>query len=208
MNYRDYNDNELLSYVSENNEEASEILYKKYLPLITNIARKMSLYVKNTGVDVNDLIQEGMLGLSNAISEYSDDKNTIFYTFAKTCIERKIITAVTSARRLKHRPLNDSVPLEASKVTDDNQVFLDEVIGDNKDNPENMLLDSENFNEIISVAKEELTDFEMQVFELRISDFGYKEIAEILEKDIKAIDNALQRIKSKLKKTNIGSING
>ena len=208
MNYRDYNDNELLSYVSENNEEASEILYKKYLPLITNIARKMSLYVKNTGVDVNDLIQEGMLGLSNAISEYSDDKNTIFYTFAKTCIERKIITAVTAARRLKHRPLNDSVPLETSKVTDDNQVFLDEVIGDNKDNPENMLLDSENFNEIVSIAKEELTDFEMQVFELRISDFGYKEIAEILEKDIKAIDNALQRIKSKLKKTNIGSING
>lgn len=208
MNYRDYNDNELLSYVSENNEEASEILYKKYLPLITNIARKMSMYVKNTGVEVNDLIQEGMLGLSNAINEYSDDKNTIFYTFAKTCIERKIITAVTAARRLKHRPLNDSVPLEASKVTDDNQVFLDEVIGDNKDNPENMLLDSENFNEIISLAKEELTDFEMQVFELRISDFGYKEIAEILEKDIKAIDNALQRIKSKLKKINIGSING
>lgn len=208
MNYRDYNDNELLSYVSENNEEASEILYKKYLPLITNIARKMSMYVKNTGVEVNDLIQEGMLGLSNAINEYSDDKNTIFYTFAKTCIERKIITAVTAARRLKHRPLNDSVPLEASKVTDDNQVFLDEVIGDNKDNPENMLLDSENFNEIISLAKEELTDFEMQVFELRISDFGYKEIAEILEKDIKAIDNALQRIKSKLKKINTGSING
>lgn len=208
MNYRDYNDNELLSYVSENNEEASEILYKKYLPLITTIARKMSMYVKNTGVDVNDLIQEGMLGLSNAINEYSDDKNTIFYTFAKTCIERKIITAVTAARRLKHRPLNDSVPLEATKVTDDNQVFLDEVIGDNKDNPESMLLDSENFNEIISVAKEELTDFEMQVFELRISDFGYKEIAEILEKDIKAIDNALQRIKSKLKKINIGSING
>lgn len=207
MNYRDYNDNELLSYVSENNEEASEIIYKKYLPLITTIARKMSMYVKNTGVEINDLIQEGMLGLSNAINEYSDDKNTIFYTFAKTCIERKIITAVTAARRLKHRPLNDSVPLEASKVTDDNQVFLDEVIGDNKDNPENMLLDSESFNEIICVAKKELTDFEMQVFELRISDFGYKEIAEILEKDIKAIDNALQRIKSKLKKINIGSIN-
>lgn len=200
MNYRDYNDNELLSYVSENNEEASEIIYKKYLPLITTIARKMSMYVKNTGVEVNDLIQEGMLGLSNAINEYSDDKNTIFYTFAKTCIERKIITAVTAARRLKHRPLNDSVPLEASKVTDDNQVFLDEVIGDNKDNPENMLLDSENFNEIISIAKKELTDFELQVFELRISDFGYKEIAEILEKDIKSIDNALQRIKLKLKK--------
>lgn len=201
MNYRDYNDNELLSYIAENNEEASEILYKKYMPLVTNIAKKMYIYIRNTGIEVNDLIQEGMLGLSNAIHEYTEDKNTLFYTFAKTCIERKIITAVTAARRLKHKPLNESLPLEATKITDDNLVFLEEIIGDNKDNPENMLLDSENFNEIISLAKKELTDFELQVFELRISDFGYKEIAEILEKDTKAIDNALQRIKMKLKKS-------
>ena len=200
MDYRDYNDNELLSYIAENNEEASEILYKKYMPLVTKAARKMHIYIKNTGMEVNDLIQEGMLGLSNAIREYTEDKNVLFYTFAKTCIERKIITAVTAARRLKHKPLNDSLPLEATKISDDNLVFIEEIIGDNKDNPENMLLDSENFNEIISIAKKELTDFELQVFELRISDFGYKEIAEILEKDIKSIDNALQRIKLKLKK--------
>lgn len=205
MDYRDFNDNELLSYIAENNEEATEILYKKYMPLVTKFAKKMYIYVKNTGVEVNDLIQEGMLGLSNAIHEYNENKNTLFYTFAKTCIERKIITAVTASRRLKHKPLNDSLPLETTKVTDDNLVFLEEIIGDNKENPENMLMDSENFNEIISIAKRDLTDFELQVFELRISDFGYKEIAEILEKDIKAIDNALQRIKMKLKKTIIAS---
>lgn len=207
MDYRDYNDNELLSYIAENNEEASEIMYKKYTPLVTNIAKKMYIYIKNTGIEVNDLIQEGMLGLSNAIHEYSEDKNATFYTFAKTCIERKMITAVTAAKRLKHKPLNDSLPLEATKITDDNLVFLEEIIGDNKDNPESMLLDSENFNEIINIARKELTDFELQVFELRISDFGYKEIAEILEKDIKAIDNALQRIKTKLKKTIVDSSN-
>lgn len=207
MNYREYNDNELLSYIAENNEEASEILYKKYMPLVTTIARKMNIYIRNTGIEVNDLIQEGMLGLSNAIHEYNEDKNTMFYTFAKTCIERKIITAATSARRLKHKPLNESLPLETPKVADDNLVFLEEIIGDNKDNPENMLMDSENFNEIISIAQKELTDFELQVFELRISDFGYKEIAEILDKDIKSIDNALQRIKIKLKKIITNSIN-
>jgi len=200
MNYKDYNDNELLSYISENNEEATEILYEKYMPLVKKTAGKMHLYIKNTGMEVNDLIQEGMLGLSSAIYEYNETKNASFYTFAKTCIERKIITAATAAKRLKHKPLNDSLPLEATKITDDNLVFLEEIIGDNKENPERMLLDSENFNEIIEIAKKELTDFELQVFELRISDFGYKEIAEILEKDIKAIDNALQRIKAKLKK--------
>lgn len=200
MNYKDYNDNELLSYAAENNEDASEILYEKYMPLVKKTAGKIYPYVRNTGMEINDLTQEGMLGLSSAIHEYNEDKNTSFYTFAKTCIERKIITAATAARRLKHKPLNESVPLEATKITDDSLVFLEEIIGDNTENPEHMLLDSENFNEIIEKAKNELTDFELQVFELRISDFGYKEIAEILEKDIKAIDNALQRIKAKLKR--------
>lgn len=206
MDYKDYNDNELLSYIAENNEDASEIIYKKYMPLVTKVARKMYLYAGKTGIEVNDLIQEGMLGLSNAIHEYNESKNASFYTFAKTCIERKIFTAVTATKRLKHRPLNDSLPLEVTRVTDDNLVFLEEIIGDNKENPENMLLDSENFNEILEFAKKELTDFELQVFELRISDFGYQEIANILDKKPKAIDNALQRIKGKLKNKILNNI--
>lgn len=200
MDYKDYNDNELLSYIAENNEDASEIIYKKYMPLVTKIARKMYQYAGKTGIEVNDLIQEGMLGLSNAIHEYNEEKNTSFYTFAKTCIERKIFTAVTATKRLKHRPLNESLPLEVTRVTDDNLIFLEEIIGDNKGNPENMLLDSENFNEILEFAKKELTDFELQVFELKISDFSYQEIADILDKELKSIDNALQRIKGKLRK--------
>ena len=200
MDYREYNDDELLSYIAENNEDATEILYKKYTPLVTKIARKMYLYTNKSGLEVSDLIQEGMLGLSNAICEYNDSKNASFYTFAKTCIERKIISAVTATKRLKHKALNESLPLEVSRVADDNLIFLEEIIGDNKENPEHKLLDIENFNELIEIAKQELTDFELQVFELRISDFGYKEISDILDKDTKSIDNALQRIKNKLKK--------
>lgn len=200
MNYKEYNDDELLSYIAENNEDATEILYKKYMPLVTKLARKMYIYTNKSGLEVSDLIQEGMLGLSSAIREYNDSKNASFYTFAKTCIERKIISAVTATKRLKHKALNESLPLESPRLTDDNLVFLEEIIGDNKENPENMLLDSENFNELLELARKELTDFELQVFELRISDFGYKEIADVLEKDIKSVDNALQRIKNKLKK--------
>lgn len=200
MDYRDYNDNELLSYIAESNEEAGEILYKKYMPLVTSTAKRMYSYSKNNGIEINDLIQEGMLGLSNAINEYNEYKNASFYTFAKTCIERKIITAVTASRRLKHKILNDSLPLEKVGVNDDSVIFLDEIIGDNNKNPENMLLDAENFNELLNIAKCKLTDFELQVFELRVSDFGYKEIADILDKDSKSIDNALQRIRTKLGK--------
>ena len=202
MDYKEYNDSELLSYVAESNEDATELLYKKYTPLVTKIARKMHIYTNNCGIEVNDLIQEGMLGFSNAISEYNESKNASFYTFAKTCIERKIISAVISTKRLKHKALNESVPLEITKNADDSLISLEEVIGDNKENPESKLLDSENFNEMMEYAKQELTDFEMQVFELRLSDFGYKEIADILDKDSKSIDNALQRIKNKLKSFN------
>lgn len=198
MNYREYNDNELLSYIEENNEEASEILYKKYTPLVVSFAKKMYSYTNQMGIEVSDLVQEGMLGLSKAIQEYSDTKEASFYTFAKTCIERKIISAVIAAHRQKNKFLNTSVPLEIKSSGE--SVFLEELLGDNKENPENLILDEENMNEIIKLAKEELTDFELQVFELRIGEFGYQEISQILDKDKKSIDNALQRIKAKLRK--------
>lgn len=198
MNYKEYNDYELLSYVSEQNEEAMEVLYKKYMPLITTIAKKMYNYTSQNGIEVNDLIQEGMLGLSRAICEYRDTMDASFYTFAKTCIERKIISAVVKTRRQKHKILNDSIPFEVN--SNGKQVSLEDFLGDNQHNPEYVLLDVENYNEVIDKVSRELTDFEMQVFELRISGLGYKEIASILEREQKAIDNCLQRIKMKVKK--------
>lgn len=198
MNYRDYNDNELLSYISENNEDATDILYKKYMPIIKSLAKKMYQYTTRNGIEISDLEQEGLLGLSSAIAEYDESKDVTFYTFAKTCIERKIISAVIATRRLKHKFLNDSLPLEIE--SNGNRISMEELLGDNKENPEEIMIDTENFNELIKKAEAVLTDFEMQVFELRISEFGYKEIAEILDKDYKSVDNALQRIRMKLKK--------
>ena len=196
MQYKDYNDYELLNYISENNEEANEILFEKYKPLVISFSNKMYKYCHNKGLEINDLIQEGMLGLNLALKNYNQDKEASFYTYAKKCIERKIISLVISTCRLKHKALNDSISFEMKLNEDDT---FEKLIEDNSYNPEEMIINLERENEIIEKAHTILTDLERQVFDLKISGFNYKEIATILDKSPKTIDNAIQRLKSKIK---------
>lgn len=197
MDYRDYNDNELLLYISENNEDASEIIFKKYEPLIKTTANKMHKYCKGTGLELNDLIQEGMLALNLAINHFDTEKNTNFYSFAKTCIERKVLSAVISATRQKHKILNDSVSLE---LPDDEKYKLNILLSDISLNPEHLLINQEQSEIFLHNVKENLTDLELQVFELKLSGFSYQEISDLLDKDKKCIDNAVQRLRLKIKK--------
>ena len=198
MDYHDYNDFELLSYIEENNEEASEILFKKYEPLINFFASKIFSYCKNSGLELNDLVQEGRLGLNLAINNYNynHNKNAKFYTYAKMCIERNIISMALRSQSSKHRALNESISLE---FDDDERYKINSIISDESYNPEKQVLDYENEKELAENIKNILTDFERQVFDLKLASFSYKEIAEILDRDIKSIDNALQRIKVKIK---------
>ena len=142
MNYKEYNDYELLSYVNDNDEEATEIIYNKYQPLIEQSARKYLRYSKYAGLELNDLIQEGLLGLNRAISTFNDSKETSFYTYAKTCIERKQISALIGSQRLKHKFLNESIPFEQYDK-DDEIIDISDLIVDNSNNPENILSDIE-----------------------------------------------------------------
>jgi RNA polymerase sporulation-specific sigma factor len=199
MNYRELNDNELLSYIAEAHEDAEEILYHKYSPLIHSSAKRMYTYCKNTGLELNDLVQEGMLGLNQAITTYKDNKDTMFFTYAKTCIERKIISLVVASTRQKHRILNNSLSFE-TEFEDHENSRLENVIKDTHENPEEALINSETEEELINKIKITLTDLESQVFELKLNYFNYKEIAEILDKEPKTIDNAIQRIRMKAKK--------
>lgn len=194
MEYKDFNDFELLSYVVENNEDANNILIKKYEPLINKIASKMILYCKNNGLEKSDLIQEGMIGLNSAINRYREKNNALFYTYAKTCIERRIISTIIASNRNKNKILNESLSL------DDEETSLFNFIKDSTLNPEKLLLDVELEEDLLFKIKSNLTDFEDQVFTLMISGFKYKEIAEILGKDNKSIDNAIQRLKAKIRK--------
>ncbi len=198
MDYKEYNDYELLHYISENHEDASDILYQKYQPYIQKLARKLYPYVKGAGLDQNDLIQEGMLGLMSAIDHFQDYKDATFYTFATTCIRHKMFSVVISTKRLKYKILNESIPIEIVDEQGDNY-SLEYRFGDETSNPENVLLNNEKEAYILNLAKDKLTPMEEAVFELKMSGFQYKEIAQILDKEPKAIDNAIQRIRNKLK---------
>lgn len=196
MKYRDYNDYELLSYIGENNEEASEILYEKYRPLIETTAKKMMKYCENSGLDVNDLIQEGMIGLHKAIVTYKQDTDASFYTYAKMCINRKIISVVVGSKRLKHKILNESISIETTD--EDGNIIYGVMLGDETKNPEKLMVFNESESELLNKTYDKLTSFEKEVFDLKKSDFTYKEIAQILDKEPKSIDNAMQRIKQKI----------
>ncbi len=194
MNYEDLNDYELVSYVMES-EEATDILFEKYKPLIYSIATKM--YKDNLGLDLNDLVSAGMIGFSIAINTYNEHKDTLFFTYARKCIETKIATLLKGATRQKYRILNDSISVEA--LEEEFNIDLDKLIGDDKKNPETIMVDNENLNELIVGIKKTLTSFELQVFDLKKNGFNYREIAEALGVDAKKIDNAIQRIKTKIK---------
>ncbi|MBE6159933.1 MAG: sigma-70 family RNA polymerase sigma factor [Lactobacillales bacterium] len=198
VNYKDYNDNEILSYINEANEEAIELIYEKYKPLINKIATNLfKKYCKNTGLDISDLTQEGMLGLNSAINHYKENKEVLFYTYAKTCIERKIISSVIAANRQKHKVLNDSISFE---IDLDNNINLEAFFGDTEYNPENIVISKESNDELLSKIENVLTNVELQVLQLKLDGFEYKEIASVIDKDVKAVDNAVQRIRQKIKK--------
>ena len=195
MNYKELNDYELISYIHENNEEANDLLFQKYRPLIISIAKSFYSKSGNSGLEMNDLIQEGMIAFSYAINSYNQDKEAMFYTYARTCVERKMISTMIGTRRLKNKILNESLSYE--NIEEDYN--FENVLKDNTVNPENMVLSHEIETEMIDKVRSKLTDLEIQVFELKMAGFNYKEIANMLDKDPKVVDNTLQRIKSKIK---------
>ena len=190
MKYRDYNDYELIDYVSENNDDAREIVYEKYKPIIIKNAQSFIKTNGNQGIDINDLIQEGMIALNYAVNNFDSKKDTTFYTYAMKCVKGRMISAINASLRLKQKLLNESISIEQIGI---------EKLGDNNNNPENIVMNVEDKIELIDKINKILTKTEQEVFKLKMEGFNYKEIAEILNKTPKSIDNAIQRIRNKTK---------
>lgn len=167
-------------------QAALDYIMNKYKPLVIKKARTMFLM----GGEAEDLIQEGMIGLFKAVQDYQLDKDVTFYTFAKLCIERQIYSAVTSAGRKKHGPLNGYISLnDSSSLEDYDRFFV---------NPEEAVIDRERMSIIAEKLSDRLSSLEKSVFKLYMEGYGYAQMAERLGKKEKSIDNALHRIKSKL----------
>lgn len=193
----DYNDYELVSLAQELNEDAIDLLHKKYQPLIKKKCNKYLKYLQNKGFDINDLIQECIVAFEEAIRNFNQNDEGSFYTFANICIDRQLINELRKQNREKNKVLNEAVPLES--INEDDNTNLINFIGDNSINPELDILSTEDFKELYDNIVKELTDLEECVFKLKIQGFTYKEIADIFDKDDKSIDNAIQRIKVKIK---------
>ena len=190
---------EVVQRAKEDDPAALEYLLNKYKSVVRLRARSYYL----VGADREDLIQEGMIGLYRAICDFDNEKQVSFRSFADICITRQLITAIKTATRQKHRPLNSYVSLNKAAYDEDEneRTLLETVAGDETtQNPEDIMIDRENFEMAELQIRETLSKFEQQVLEQYIEGKSYQEIAAELDRTAKSIDNALQRTKAKLEK--------
>ena len=198
LNYDDENDNELLYLIKEENEAAKNLFYEKYTPVVEAKAKKYFTQIQNKGYEMNDLIQEGMIGLANAINDYVPEKDVKFITFANLCIDRQIISFIRDVSRNKHQVLNSSVSLDAENRVSGRSLL--DIINDNnvEIDPEKSFVLYEEQEELKDKVKEYLTENERQVFDLRFEGFTYQEIAMLLNISTKSVDGTISRIKQKI----------
>ena len=204
--YIGYSDEELIAILRKNEmqgmehtlmpygskEEITDYILAKYKPLVRKRANALYLI----GGDTDDLIQEGMIGLFKAIRDYKADQDTSFYHFANLCIERQMYTAVEASRRKKHAPLNSYISLYDDSGVN-GTALADVLTGRADENPEYMLIDKESVKQCLDEVSKNLSKMEKQVFDYMLECFNYQQIAEKMGKSPKAIDNAIQRMRSK-----------
>ena len=160
-------------------------------------AKKFKTFVEARGYDYNDLIQEGMMGLSQAIRDFSDTKNTQFKSFANLCIDRQLSSFIRNIDRDKHKLLNTSISMDTTLNSIGKPLI--ELVLDNKNiDPEKTFIKIEEQSELYSQTKEKLTKIENEVFDLRIQGFSYKEISELLGITEKSVNGCISRIRKKV----------
>lgn len=197
--YEQYTDEELIVRLRDGEKQITDYIMDKYKNLVRNKAKSMYIL----GADREDLIQEGMIGLFKAIRDYDIGRDASFFTFADLCVSRQMYTAVQAAGRKKHAPLNTYISLYSSfseKEEGEEWELVDSIISKAEQSPEDMLIDRENVELIEKTIDKELSSFEKQVLDLYLTGMKYTQIAKVLGKDDKSTDNALQRIKNKLRK--------
>ena len=200
--YGNSSDEELIIRLRDGEEAITDYIMDKYKNMVRSKAKSMYIL----GADREDLIQEGMIGLFKAVRDYDTGRDASFFTFADLCVSRQMYTAIQAAGRQKHMPLNTYVSLYADGADGEDGLreaergLLESAASRLEQNPEELLIDRENVKRLEEVMEKELSSFEKQVLDLYLTGMKYSQIARVLGKDDKSTDNALQRIKAKLKR--------
>ena len=197
IDYAEMDDTMLQSLAFEGDRDAEDTLATRYLRLVRICARPLFL----AGGDSEDLIQEGTFGLLSAIRNYDPADGASFKTYAEHCIRMRLLSAIKSASRLKHVPLNDGISLE--ELSEDPGADISTFPELIRYNPEELILAEESREELNAACSRCLSRFEIKVLDLYLEGLSYREIADRLCKDAKSIDNAVQRIRRKLARENI-----
>ncbi|MDU1414664.1 MAG: RNA polymerase sporulation sigma factor SigH [Clostridium sp.] len=190
-------DEEIVAMIRDGDDRALEFLLRKYQNFVKAKAKSYFLI----GADKEDIYQEGMIGLFKAIRDFKDDKLASFKVFAELCVTRQIITAVKTATRQKHIPLNTYVSLNKPIYDEESdRTLLDILSGIKVSDPEELIIDREEMEKLENKIEEVLSSLEMEVLNSYLDGKSYQEIATDLDRQAKSIDNALQRVKRKLEK--------
>ena len=196
-NFHGLSDGEIIVIIHEGNTDALNFLIKKYQSFVRLKARSYFLI----GGDREDIIQEGMIGLYKAIRDFKEDRLSSFKAFAELCITRQIITAIKTATRQKHIPLNTSISLDKPVFDEESErTLLDVIAGPVLDDPEGLMIHKEDFIQMEDEMNKVLSSLEKQVLALYLDGQSYQEISVELNRQVKSVDNALQRIKRKLER--------
>lgn len=199
LDYDDYTemaDDKLIEVIHDNgNSVAEEVLIKRYKNFV--LAKSRSYFL--VGADREDIVQEGMIGLYKAIRDYRIERLASFRAFAELCITRQIITAIKAATRQKHQPLNSYISLNKPIYDEESdRTLLDILKGSKLTNPEQLFISKETYELIEDKIYEMLSDLEFDVLQEYLKGKSYQAIADELDKHVKSVDNALQRVKRKL----------
>lgn len=194
--YQFMTDEEVVAAYRDGDFQAVEYICGKYKGLVAGYGKKF--FIK--GGEEQDVIQEGMVGLFKAIQDFDAKKGVPFQNFAQVCITRQIIKAMEAADRLKNQPLNSYVSLFVDEDQVPNQQVEEAMLTNETTNPENVILDSEKTQDTLEKIVQVLSKMELQVFLYMTQGMDYRTIARVMDKDEKKIDNAIQRIRQKVKK--------
>ncbi|WP_442785788.1 RNA polymerase sporulation sigma factor SigH [Lentibacillus sp. Marseille-P4043] len=188
-------DDEVIQLIQDGNSRALDFLINKYRSFVRAKARTYFL----VGADKEDIVQEGMIGLYKAIRDFDEDKLSSFKAFAELCITRQIITAIKTATRQKHIPLNSYVSLDKPIYDEESdRTLLDVIAGSKAIDPQELLVNRERYGDMEDKLSELLSELERKVLNLYLDGRTYQEISVELKRHVKSIDNALQRVKRKL----------
>lgn len=199
MDYKEFNDYELIYQIKESDETAYSTLLDKYKPLVNKLASEYLSKNKNIGIDFDDLYQEGIYALSVALKDYNQDIS-LFYTYVNICIKREMEKFIKYNRRYKHMVLNDAISLDIA-INNEEDTFLKEFIP-SKEKVEDMVEFNDLYQKVL-LHKYNLKFPESLILELKINQFSNKEISELLDIPYKKVDNCLKKIRLSLTKSNI-----